>query len=121
MQLNFRHLYISFLYLRCATKQCTRKETDTLDTFSINDSINNKNSVFFCWCTFSEIKQSRRNKIDILSKHKGNQMPQVQRFRRGSSSRIQIELLPSLVRVQYLIEVPVITFQLYPQQIQIFA
>ena len=48
-------------------------------------------------------------------------MPQVQRFRRGSSSRIQIELLASLVRVQYLIEVPVITFQLYPQQIQIFA
>jgi len=46
---------------------------------------------------------------------------QVQRFRRGSSSRVQIELLTSLVRVQYLIEVPVITFHFYPQQIQIFA
>ena len=42
----------------------------------------------------------------LLGKHKGNQMAQMQSFRRRSSAGIQIKLVPSLVGIQNFIEIP---------------
>lgn len=43
----------------------------------------------------------------ILGEHEGNKMSQMQSFGRWPSAGIQIELLPSLIRVENFIEIPV--------------
>jgi hypothetical protein len=113
----------TFPFSTCAEQpNCALEKKPThLISFPLTPVQKKKIMSFSIGALSQETNRAEEKKIDILSKHKGNQMPQVQRFRRGSSSRVQIELLTSLVRVQYLIEVPVITFHFYPQQIQIFA
>lgn len=110
----------TFLFSTCATQpnSALEKKLTHLISFPLKAVKITKFLSFSIGALSQETNRAEEEKIDILSKHKGNQMPQMQRFRRGSSSRVQIELLTSLVHVQYLIEVPVIfKFQLYPQQI----
>jgi len=44
--------------------------------------------------------------LNSLGKHEWDQMPQMQCLRRRTSSRVQVKLLPSLVQIKNLMEIP---------------
>lgn len=50
---------------------------------------------------YCRLEQSR-----LLGEHEGDEMAEVQRLRRGPPPRVEVELLPLLVQIQYLVQIP---------------